>query len=74
MILGAAYSIWLLNRISFGVLRTHYFHYFQDVSRRELWVLILLSIVVVWVGIYPNIFLNEMHVSVFGLLEQLVHS
>jgi NADH-quinone oxidoreductase subunit M len=35
MILGAAYSIWLLNRVTFGVLKTQYFTVFQDVSRRE---------------------------------------
>jgi len=35
MILGAAYSIWLLNRVAFGVLKTQYFTVFQDVSRRE---------------------------------------
>lgn len=35
MVLGAAYSIWLLNRVVFGILKTQYFTVFQDVSRRE---------------------------------------
>jgi proton-translocating NADH-quinone oxidoreductase chain M len=74
MILGAAYSIWLLNRISFGVLKTEYFSYFQDISRRELWILSILAFLVIWMGICPNVFLTEMHISVFNLLEQLVHS
>lgn len=74
MILGAAYSIWLLNRISFGVLKTEYFSYFQDISRRELWILSILAFLVIWMGICPNIFLTEIHISVFNLLEQLVHS
>lgn len=70
MILGAAYSIWLLNRISFGVLKLQYFNYFQDVSRREFWILFSLTVIVLWMGIYPNSFLNEMHITTFNLLEQ----
>lgn len=35
MVLGAAYSIWFINRISFGLLKIHYFKIFQDLSRRE---------------------------------------
>nr|YP_009739223.1 NADH dehydrogenase subunit 4 [Palmaria decipiens]QIC19662.1 NADH dehydrogenase subunit 4 [Palmaria decipiens] len=72
MILGAAYSIWLLNRVTFGVLKTQYFTVFQDVSRREFWILFLLVIPTMWMGVYPNVFLNEMHVSVVNLLEQLI--
>jgi NADH:ubiquinone oxidoreductase subunit 4 (subunit M) len=45
---------------------------FQDVSRREFWILFLLVIPTMWMGVYPNVFLNEMHVSVVNLLEQLI--
>nr|YP_010199702.1 NADH dehydrogenase subunit 4 [Gracilaria domingensis]UAD89610.1 NADH dehydrogenase subunit 4 [Gracilaria domingensis] len=72
MILGAAYSIWLFNRISFGVLKTQYFTTFQDISRREFWILIPLTFLVLWIGIYPVSFLNEFHFSVLSLIEQLL--
>lgn len=72
MILGAAYSIWLLNRVSFGVLKTEYFTHFQDISRREFCILITLAFLVLWMGLYPSSFLIELHSSVFNLLEQLV--
>ncbi len=71
MILGAAYSIWLLNRISFGVLKTQYFNKFQDISRREFWILFPLVVLILWVGIYPNILLEEIHLSVYNLVELL---
>lgn len=35
IVLSATYSIWLFNRISFGVLKLQYFDTFQDISRRE---------------------------------------
>nr|AHX02511.1 NADH dehydrogenase subunit 4 [Schimmelmannia schousboei] len=72
MILAAAYSIWLFNRISFGPLKCHYFSIFQDLSRREFWILSPFAFLILWMGIYPNIFLNEMHFSVLNLLEQFV--
>ena len=72
MILGAAYSIWLLNRLSFGILKTEYFNHFQDVSRREFCILVTLTLLILWMGLYPSSFLIELHSSVFNLLEQLV--
>nr|YP_010027352.1 NADH dehydrogenase subunit 4 [Sarcopeltis skottsbergii]QOS04473.1 NADH dehydrogenase subunit 4 [Sarcopeltis skottsbergii] len=69
MIFGAAYSIWLFNRIIFGSLKLEYFSSFQDISRREFWILIPLAILILWMGIYPNSFLNEIHFSSVNLLE-----
>ena len=69
MILGAAYSIWLFNRISFGSLKLVYFKSFQDVSRREFWILIPLVSLTLWMGVYPESFLNEIHFSSVNLLD-----
>nr|YP_010888155.1 NADH dehydrogenase subunit 4 [Fushitsunagia catenata]WJJ67932.1 NADH dehydrogenase subunit 4 [Fushitsunagia catenata] len=70
-VLAAAYSIWLFNRISFGSIKLQYFSYFQDVSRREFWILLFLSFLILWMGVYPSIFLNELHFSVINLIEQI---
>nr|YP_009130757.1 NADH dehydrogenase subunit 4 [Agarophyton chilense]AKA27612.1 NADH dehydrogenase subunit 4 [Agarophyton chilense] len=72
MVLGAAYSIWLFNRISFGNLKLQYFRSFQDVSRREFWILVPLMFIILWIGIYPISFLDELHFSVISLIEQLL--
>ena len=69
IILSACYSIWLLNRLSFGLLKTVYFSTFQDISRREFLILLPFLILVLWIGIFPNFFLNELHFSVSTLLE-----
>nr|YP_008994222.1 NADH dehydrogenase subunit 4 [Rhodymenia pseudopalmata]AGO19274.1 NADH dehydrogenase subunit 4 [Rhodymenia pseudopalmata] len=72
MVLGASYSIWLFNRISFGSLKLQYFHFFQDISRRELWILLPLVFSTLWMGLYPVFFLNEIHYSVINLVGQYV--
>jgi NADH-quinone oxidoreductase subunit M len=69
VILSASYSIWLLNRISFGILRTYHIWKYQDVSRREFLILFNILILIFWLGIYPGSFLNELHFSVLNLLE-----
>nr|YP_009541995.1 NADH dehydrogenase subunit 4 [Neogoniolithon spectabile]AYR06665.1 NADH dehydrogenase subunit 4 [Neogoniolithon spectabile] len=56
IILSAAYSIWLLNRIGFGTLRVDYFNNFQDISRREFWIFNPLIFIILWMGISPNFF------------------
>lgn len=69
VIFSACYSIWLLNRISFGILKLEYFTIFQDISRREFWLLIPLTITIFWMGLYPVSFISEIHFSVLNLLE-----
>lgn len=70
IILSACYSIWLLNRLSFGSLKLTYFNSFQDLSRREFWIMIPLVFLILWIGLLPNSFLSEIHFSVINLLEQ----
>lgn len=58
MILGAAFSLWLFNRLCFGILKTEYIIFFQDISRREFWILAPLFFLTVFLGILPNYFLD----------------
>nr|NP_044801.1 NADH dehydrogenase subunit 4 [Reclinomonas americana]AAD11916.1 NADH dehydrogenase subunit 4 [Reclinomonas americana] len=69
IILGAAYSLWLYNRVAFGNLKIEYIQFFYDVTRREMLVFTPLVILVFVMGIYPEIFLDAMHVSVGNLIE-----
>lgn len=69
VIIGGAYSLWLLNRIAFGNLKIQYIDKFLDVSLREFTIFLPLIIGTIVVGIYPNIFLNSIHMSVNNLVE-----
>ena len=71
MILSIAYSIWLCNRLNFNNLKLNYIHFFQDISRREFWILCSLSAMILWFGLFPSIILNHVHMSVLKLLEIL---
>ena len=71
IIIGAAYSLWLFNRIAFGNLKTQYTQKFLDLSPREFVIFLPLILGTLVMGIYPNIFLSSIHMSVSYLIELL---
>jgi proton-translocating NADH-quinone oxidoreductase chain M len=71
VVIGAAYSLWLFNRIAYGNLKIQYTNKFLDLSPREFIVFFPLLLGTLFVGIYPNIFLTSIHMSVNNLVELL---
>lgn len=71
MVLGGCYSLWLFNRIAYGNLKSQYITNFVDLNEREFLVFLPLLLGTIIMGIYPDIFLNPMHMSVNVLLEQM---
>lgn len=67
IVLSAAYSIWMFNRIAFGGYSL-YLNYTNDLTRREVFLLIPLLVVAVVIGILPNIMLENIHLSVSTLI------
>jgi len=67
MVLGAAYSIWLWNRIACGNLKVYFIKGFADVNRREIQMFLPLIFLTFLIGVYPEIILDTIHVSVSGL-------
>ena len=70
LILGAAYMLYLYRRVIFGQLTKESLKDILDLSPREIAVFAPLLILVFWMGIYPQPFLEVMHVSVDNLLER----
>jgi NADH-quinone oxidoreductase subunit M len=70
MVLGGAYSLWLCNRICFGNLKTYSIRVFQDINRREAFILLPFAFLTIFLGIYPEVLLDVMHVSVTNLIIQ----
>jgi len=64
IVLGGIYSLWLLNRILYGNLKLQYLQSFTDLNRREVIVLGPLTLAVVYVGVYPDLFLDSLHISI----------
>lgn len=71
MILGGGYSLWLFNRVAFGNIKVQYMKAFSDVDKREFATLSPLLVLTLVMGIYPEIFLDPMHVSCNNLLMQI---
>jgi len=67
IVLSACYSIWLYNRVSYGVYSPH-LKPVKDISRREFNLLLALLIPTVLLGIFPNVLLNSLHVAVTSLI------
>jgi len=71
MILGGGYSLWLFNRVAFGNIKVQYMNVFSDVDKREFATLLPLVILTLVMGIYPEIFLDPMHLTCNNLLAHL---
>ena len=69
MVLGAVYSLWLANRICFGNLKLYSIQQFNDVRRREFFMLLPFFILTFVLGVYPDPVLNTMHASTLSLLS-----
>ena len=67
IVLSAIYSIYLYNRISYGIYSPH-LKPITDISRREFNLLISLLLPTVLLGIFPNVILDGLHFSISSLL------
>ena len=67
IVFSAIYSIYLYNRISYGVYSPH-LSIMVDITRREFNLLIALLIPTIILGILPNVILDSLHISVSTLL------
>jgi NADH-quinone oxidoreductase subunit M len=65
IVLGAAYMLWMYQRVFFGPLDNPENRALPDLNRRELLYLIPLVLLCFWIGLYPRPF--------FRLLEKPVH-
>jgi NADH-ubiquinone oxidoreductase chain 4 len=70
IVLSAAYSIWVFNRLCFGA-QSMYLKPLGDLSRREFMSLLPLLSLTLLFGIFPNLILDSLHVSVSNLLSAL---
>jgi NADH-quinone oxidoreductase subunit M len=70
IILGAAYMLWMYQRVMFMELKPRN-ETLIDLDWREAFTLLPLAALVFWIGIFPNPMLDVMHETVRHLLEQV---
>jgi len=74
LILGAAYSLWMVKRVVLGDVANEHVRQLADIGPREFLILGVMAITVLFMGIYPKPFTDVMHVSVQALLQHVAAS
>ena len=74
LVLGAAYTLWMIKRVYFGAVANPHVQALTDASARELLTLALLAVPVLWMGVHPKPFTDVMQVSVSELLRHVALS
>ena len=74
LILGAAYTLWLVKRVIFGAVANDHVRALKDLNHREFLVLSLLAVAVLVVGVWPAPLLDVMRATTQHLSEQLLMS
>jgi NADH-quinone oxidoreductase subunit M len=69
VILGAAYMLWLYKRVIFGKLEKKELIELKDLNKSESSILFVLAGLILFLGFYPNLILDTIHVSVDKLIN-----
>jgi NADH-quinone oxidoreductase subunit M len=71
MILGAAYTLWMVKRVIFGAVANDNVAALTDLNAREFVVLGVLALAVLALGLWPAPMLDVMHKTVENLVQTI---
>ena len=71
IVLGAAYLLWLYQRVFWGPLDNPANKVLLDVNKRELGLLVALTILMVWIGIAPGTFFDKIEQPVNYIVQKV---
>jgi NADH-quinone oxidoreductase subunit M len=74
LILGAAYTLWMVKRVMFGEVANDNVAALEDINRRELLVLGSLAVAVLVLGVWPAPLIEVMDASIENLLRHILVS
>jgi NADH-quinone oxidoreductase subunit M len=74
LILGAAYTLWLVKRVIFGEVANHHVKELTDLNAREYITLGMLAVAVLAVGLWPAPLLEVTQATVQHLVQQIAAS
>lgn len=70
LVLGAAYTLWMIKRVVFGEVANDQVAALKDINQREFLCLFILTLLVLWLGLWPAPLIEMMDASVTNLLQQ----
>jgi NADH-quinone oxidoreductase subunit M len=74
IILAAAYLLWMVQRVVFGLPSPQQLPKLKDLTHREWAILAPLVILIFWIGLYPNPLVSRMHASVTKTLDLMART
>jgi len=74
LILGAAYTLWMVKRVIFGEVANEGVAGLTDIGRREFWMLMILAVAVLLLGVWPAPLIDVMEVTLANLLDHISHT
>lgn len=74
LIIGAAYTLWMVKRVIFGDIANDNVAKLQDINRREFTFLAILAVMVLLFGLWPAPLLEVMDASVANLVSHMTQS
>ena len=74
LILGAAYTLWMVKRVIFGDIANDNVAALTDVNRREKFMLGILAAMVLFFGLWPQPLVDVMHASIENLVQHVTVS
>jgi NADH-quinone oxidoreductase subunit M len=74
LILGAAYTLWMVKRVIFGNIGNDNVKALIDINRREFLFLSILAVAVLALGLWPDPLVDVMHATIDNLLNHIMIS
>ncbi len=74
LIVGAAYTLWMVKRVFWGPITNPAVETLNDINGREFFILATLALAVLIMGMYPQPVIEVMHASIDHLLNQALTS
>ena len=74
LILGAAYTLWMVKRVVFGDVANDNVAALSDINRREFLFLAILALAVLALGLWPDPLVEVMHPTMENLLNHIANS
>ena len=71
LILGAAYTLWMVKRVFYGEIANQGVRALQDLNAREFSIMTILAIAVLVLGLWPAPVIDVMHVTVENFLQHV---
>jgi NADH-quinone oxidoreductase subunit M len=71
VIFAAVYMLWMFQRVMFGELTNPKNAELEDLSAREIIIMLPLLLFVFWIGVYPNTFFEKMNPAMQQVIDQV---